>query len=111
VDVDPAGFQWIDCNDWEHSLVSFVRRARDPEDFLVFVCNFTPVPRQGYRVGVPRGGWYREVFNTDAELYGGTNLGNAGGAMAEPVPQHGHAHSLSLTLPPLGALVFKPGGR
>ena len=107
VDFDPAGFQWIDCNDWAASVVSFVRRARDPEDFLVFACNFTPVPREGYRIGVSRGGYYREVLNTDAEAYGGSNLGNAGGVMAEPVPRHGHEYSLALTLPPLAAVVFR----
>ena len=111
VDFEPAGFQWIDCNDWEHSLISFVRRARDAEDFVVVVCNFTPVIRAGYRIGVPRGGWYRELLNTDAEVYGGTNVGNAGGVPAEAIPQHGHAHSLRLTLPPLAALVLKPEGR
>jgi 1,4-alpha-glucan branching enzyme len=111
VDFEPAGFQWIDCNDWERSIVSFVRRARDPGDFLVFVCSFTPVIRAGYRIGVPGGGWYRELLNTDAEAYGGTNVGNAGGALAEAIPQHGHAHSLRLTLPPLAALVLKPEGR
>jgi 1,4-alpha-glucan branching enzyme len=68
------------------------------------------VVRRGYRVGVPRGGWYRERLNTDAELYGGTNVGNAGGVMAEAVPHHGHAHSLCLTLPPLAALVLRPEG-
>jgi len=108
VDFEPAGFQWIDCNDWEGSLVSFLRRARDPQDFLVFVCNFTPVGRAAYRVGVPRGGYYRELLNTDAELYGGGNLGNAGGVMAEAIPWHGHAHSLLLTVPPLAALVLRP---
>jgi 1,4-alpha-glucan branching enzyme len=108
VDFDPRGFQWIDCNDWEGSTISFVRRARDPEDFLLFVCNFTPVARKAYRIGVPRGGFYRELLNTDGEAYGGSNLGNAGGVMAEATPWHGHAHSLLATLPPLAALIFKP---
>ncbi len=108
VDFDPAGFQWIDCNDWEGSVVSFLRRARDAEDFLVFICNFTPVLRHGYRIGVPRGGFYRERLNTDARIYGGCDMGNAGGVTAEPIPQHGHAQSLLLTIPPLGALVLQP---
>jgi 1,4-alpha-glucan branching enzyme len=110
VDFDPAGFEWVDCHDWEHSVISFVRRARDPEDFVLFACNFTPVVRRGYRIGAPRGGFYRELLNTDAELYGGRNMGNAGGVMAEPIASHGHDHSLLLTLPPLAALVLRPEG-
>jgi 1,4-alpha-glucan branching enzyme len=108
VDFDPRGFQWIDCNDWEGSTISFLRRGRNPEDLLVFVCNFTPVVREQYRVGVPRGGFYRELLNSDSALYGGTNLGNAGGVLAQALPMHGHDHSLLLKLPPLAALVFQP---
>ncbi len=108
VDFDPAGFQWIDCNNWEESIVSFLRRGRDPEDLLVVVCNFTPVVRRGYRVGVPRGGTYSELLNTDAAVYGGSNVGNAGAVLAEPFPAHGHAHSLRLILPPLAALILRP---
>jgi 1,4-alpha-glucan branching enzyme len=107
VDFEPAGFRWIDCNDWEGSAISFLRRAKDPEDFLVVVCNFTPVVRRGYRIGVPRGGFYREVINSDAEVYGGGNVGNAGGLRAEATPWQGHPWSVSATLPPLSALVFK----
>jgi 1,4-alpha-glucan branching enzyme len=110
VDFDPAGFQWIDCNDWEGSVVAFLRRARDPGRFLVVVCNFTPVVRHGYRIGVPRGGLYRERLNSDAAIYGGSNVGNGEGVLAEAVPQHGFAHSLSLTLPPLAALILQPEG-
>jgi len=87
--------------------VSFLRRAKDPEDFLVVICNFTPVVRSHYRVGVPRGGIYRERINTDAAIYGGGNVGNAGHVLAEPIPTHGHPFSLDLTLPPLGTLVFR----
>ncbi len=108
VDFDPAGFQWIDCGDWEQSVVSFVRRAKGPADFVLFVCNFTPVPRHGYRIGVPAAGYYREVLNTDAQAYGGSNVGNAGGAWAEPLPWQGQPHSLVLTLPPLATLILKP---
>jgi 1,4-alpha-glucan branching enzyme len=108
VDFESAGFQWIDCNDWEASAVAFMRRARNPEDFVVVACNFTPVVRQGYRIGVPRRGFYRELLNTDAALYGGGNVGNAGGVHAEDVPAHGHPASLSLTLPPLTTLILKP---
>jgi len=111
VDFDPAGFQWIDCNDWEQSVVSFVRRARDGEDFVLFVSNFTPVPRHGYRLGVPREGFYRECLNTDAGLYGGSNVGNPPGAWAEPTAWQGQPHSLVLTLPPLATLVLKPEPR
>jgi 1,4-alpha-glucan branching enzyme len=108
IDFEPSGFAWIDCSDWESSIVAFLRRARDPDDFLVIVSNFTPVPRFGYRVGVPRGGFYREVLNTDSALYGGSNVGNAGGLPAEGIPWHGHAHSLCLTVPPLATVFFKP---
>ena len=111
LDFDPAGFHWIDCNDNENSVVSFLRRARDPRDFTVFVFNFTPVPRVAYEVGVPELGVYREVLNTDAEAYGGSNLGNAGAVAAEPVPSQGQPHRLRLTLPPLSALVLKLEGR
>ncbi len=111
VDFDPKGFQWIDCGDWEGSIVVFLRRARDPGNFLVFVCNFAPVVRKGYRVGVPRGGYYRELLNTDSEIFGGSNVGNAGGVLTEAVPQHGHPWSLALTLPPLAALILQPEGQ
>ena len=111
LDFDPAGFHWIDCNDNENSVVSFLRRARDARDFTVFVFNFTPVPRVAYEVGVPQLGVYREVLNTDAEAYGGSNLGNAGAVAAEPVPSQGQPHRLRLTLPPLSALVLKLEGR
>jgi len=108
VDFEPAGFQWIDCNDWEGSVVAFLRRARDPEKFLVFVCNFTPLVRHGYRIGVPRDGFYRERLNSDAAIYGGSNVGNAGGVWAAPLPEHGFPFSFTLTLPPLAALVLQP---
>jgi 1,4-alpha-glucan branching enzyme len=107
VDFEPAGFQWIDCNDNEHSVVSFLRRARDPRVFLVMVVNFTPVPRHEYRIGVPEPGWYVERLNSDSAYYGGSDVGNGGGVASEPVPAHGFAHSLRLTLPPLGFLLFK----
>jgi len=107
VDYDPAGFQWIDCTDNENSVFSFVRRARNPHDFVVCVVNFTPVVRKGYRVGVPRPGYYRELLNTDAECYWGSNAGNGGGVATEPFPSHGFPASLSLTIPPLGFLFLK----
>ena len=108
VDYDPAGFQWIDCQDWEASIVSFIRRAKDPADFLIFVCNFTPVTRTEYRIGVPRGGHYRELLNTDAALYGGGNVGNGGGVMAEAIGCHGHPFSVRLTVPPLATVILAP---
>jgi 1,4-alpha-glucan branching enzyme len=107
VDFDPAGFEWIDFRDWEQSVVCFLRRAKDPADFVVFACNFTPEPRSGYRVGVPEGGYYREVLNSDSEHFGGSNLGNGGGVEAELIPWHGRPYSLLLTLPPLAVTVFK----
>ena len=108
LDCAREGFGWIDCHDHESSVVSFLRRARDPNDFTVFVLNFTPVPRSAYRVGVPRAGRYREVLNTDAATYGGSNVGNLGGAVTEDIPAHGHLFSLSLLLPPLSCITLKP---
>jgi 1,4-alpha-glucan branching enzyme len=107
LDFEPGGFSWIDCNDNENSVVSSIRRARDPQDFTVIAVNFTPIPRPSYRIGVPEGGWYRELLNSDGEMYGGSNVGNGGGVMAEDIPDHGFNHSLSLTIPPLGFVLFK----
>jgi 1,4-alpha-glucan branching enzyme len=107
-DDDPGGFEWVDCGDAESSVISFIRRARNRDDFVVVVSNFTPVPREGYRLGVPTHEFYRELVNTDSKAYGGTDVGNAGGVGAEVVPWHGRPHSLVLTLPPLATLVLKP---
>jgi 1,4-alpha-glucan branching enzyme len=107
IDFDPSGFRWIDCQDNENSVVSLIRRARDPHDFTVIVTNFTPVPRPGYRFGVPESGWYRELLNSDSERYGGSNMGNGGGAHTEAIPAHGFDHSISMTVPPLGFLLLK----
>ncbi len=106
-DVAAAGFDWIDCHDHEASVISLIRRASDHDDMLVAVLNWTPIVRQGYRIGVPAAGYYRELLNSDAGTYGGGNVGNEGGRQTDAVAAHGHLHSLSLTLPPLGALVFK----
>jgi len=106
-DFTPEGFEWIEANDAEQSVYSYIRFARDRRDYLVVVLNFTPVPRYGYRIGVPEGGYYREVLNSDAGMYGGGNVGNLGGRLAEPIAWHRHPHSLSLTLPPLGIVIFK----
>jgi 1,4-alpha-glucan branching enzyme len=108
VDFSHEGFEWIDFRDYERSVVSFVRRARNKEDFLVFAFNFTPVPRYNYRIGVPKWGFYREVLNSDSEVYWGSNVGNQGGRHTEPVSWHGRPCSLVLDLPPLGGVVFKP---
>jgi len=107
LDFDPGGFRWIDCNDNENSVVSIVRYARDHRDYLVLVFNFTPVPRDGYRIGVPEPGYYAEVLNSDASIYGGTDVGNGGGAWSEPVASHGFPQSLRLMVPPLGCLYLK----
>ena len=107
VDFEYAGFQWIDCCDNENSVMSFIRRARHPDDYTVIVTNFTPVPRLDYRIGVPDGGWYRELLNSDSSRYSGSNMGNGGGAQAEPRPMHGFEYSMSITVPPLGFVLFK----
>jgi 1,4-alpha-glucan branching enzyme len=106
LDAEPQGFQWIDAGDAEQSALSYIRRAEDPAALAVIACNFTPLPRHAFRIGVPKGGLYRERFNSDAVEYGGSGLGNAGAVRAAPHPSHGHDHSLVLTLPPLATLIF-----
>jgi 1,4-alpha-glucan branching enzyme len=108
LDCEPAGFEWVDCNDWEQSTLAFLRRGRDPADMVLVVLNFTPVPREQHRVGLPVGGVWRELLNSDATLYGGSGVGNAGQIVAEPTPWHGRPYSARLVLPPLGALFFQP---
>ena len=108
LDHDPAGFEWLDFHDAENSIVSFLRRGVDPDDYLVCVFNFTPVPRTGYRVPVPEAIGYRELLNSDAGDYGGSGMGNYGFAQAEAIQHIGSPNSLVLTLPPLGALYLKP---
>ena len=108
VDFEPAGFEWIDASDHESSTLAYLRRSRGGDAVLV-VCNFTPVPRLGYRVGVPREGYWRELANSDALAYAGSGMGNLGGVASEPVAAHGRAHSLSLTLPPLATVILKCG--
>ena len=111
LDFDAGGFAWVDCKDFQRSVISFLRRGRNPGDQLLFVCNFTPVVRQNYRVGVPQEGFWKEVLNSDAPLYGGSGQGNFGGLDAVPLPIHGHPYSLNMTLPPLGVLVYQPESR
>jgi len=108
VDFKQEGFEWIDFSDADQSVLSFIRRAEDPEDFLVFVCNFTPVPRYKYMVGVPEPGFYREVLNSDSAIYGGSDMGNLGGVETVDDSVHGRPCSLEITLPPLSVLIFKP---
>jgi 1,4-alpha-glucan branching enzyme len=110
VDFDWTGFEWLELHDWEHSILAFLRRAKEPgRDDVVVVCNFTPVVRYDYRVGVPSSGFYREVLNTDAAIYGGSNAGNAGGVYAINEPHAGRPYHLRLTVPPLGVLFLKAG--
>jgi 1,4-alpha-glucan branching enzyme len=111
LDFDPEGFEWVDCKDYQRSIISFLRRGRNPNDQLLFVCNFTPVVRQNYRVGVPREGFWKEALNSDAPLYGGSGQGNFGGLSAVPLAIHGRPFSLNMTLPPLGIVVFRPESR
>ena len=105
-DADPDGFQWIDLANAEQSVISFLRRGRGPHELAIVVCNFTPVPREDYWIGVPHAGRYRERINTDAIDYGGSGIGNAGEVHAEPHPIHGHAQAIHLRLPPLATLIF-----
>jgi 1,4-alpha-glucan branching enzyme len=102
------GFEWIDFQDEKASIVSYRRIARDPEDFLVVVANYTPVTRTNYRIGVPEAAGYAEVLNTDAKKYGGGGVGNDGTVPADPVPAHGRTHSIELILPPLSLTFLRP---
>jgi 1,4-alpha-glucan branching enzyme len=107
LDFEREGFEWIDCHDSEASVISFVRRDRHQDELVLVVCNFTPVPRLNYRIGVPRGGHWEEILNSDAPIYGGSGVGNFGGLEAAPVAAQGRFHSLSLNLPPLGVVYMK----
>jgi 1,4-alpha-glucan branching enzyme len=107
VDFDWQGFEWIDANDSDNSVYSFVRRGKDPDDLIIAVINATPVVRYGYRIGVPRPGHYTEILNTDAGTYGGSNVGNLGGMNADEHAWMGRRHSLPITLPPLAAIFLK----
>jgi 1,4-alpha-glucan branching enzyme len=107
IDFDWHGFEWIDCNDADNSVFSFMRRGKNPQDLIVVVLNATPVVRQGYQVGVPQPGFYQEVLNSDSAIYGGSNAGNMGGAQSAPAPHMGRQHSIVLTLPPLAATFLK----
>ncbi|HYT32164.1 MAG TPA: alpha amylase C-terminal domain-containing protein, partial [Thermoanaerobaculia bacterium] len=107
-DCDPRGFEWIDANDSDHSVASFLRRGQEQDEVVLAVFNFTPVPRYGYRLGVPVAGFWEELANSDAADYGGSGQGNLGGVQAEQLGSHGRPFSVSLTLPPLSALFLAP---
>lgn len=106
-EVDGSGFEWIQCDDWSNTVFAFVRYGIDRNDACVVVLNFTPVPRDDYRIGVPGPGWYAEILNTDAEIYGGSNIGNSGGVHSEAVSSHGRENSITLRLPPLAAVILR----
>lgn len=106
-DFGRAGFEWIDCSDNRHSVVAFIRRAKDSDDFAIVVCNFTPQPHSHYRIGVPEAGFYTELFNSDAREYGGSNMGNLGGKWTDEWSYHNLPYSIDLCLPPLGVLILK----
>jgi 1,4-alpha-glucan branching enzyme len=104
LDNSPDGFRWIDANDADNNVVSFYRSAAKDDKKLVCICNLSPQPRMGFRIGLPSSSTFEEVLNTDADTYGGTNMGNMGEVVAEPIPWHGLGHSAVVTLPPLGVL-------
>jgi 1,4-alpha-glucan branching enzyme len=107
VDFSHEGFEWVDCSDAENSVIAFLRRPRGRAATVLVACNFTPVPRAGYVLGVPAGGTWREILNSDAREYGGSGLGNFGAVEAAARPAHGRPFSVSLTLPPLATLVLR----
>ena len=108
VEFDWQGFEWVDCHNYRDSVLTFIRKAKDPNDFAVVACNFTPVPRMGYRAGVPRGGQYREIFNSDSTFYAGSNIGNGQGIVADDIRWHDRDHSIEINVPPLGLVILKP---
>jgi 1,4-alpha-glucan branching enzyme len=107
VDFHYTGFEWVDFHDSDNSVIAFIRRAEDPSDFLLFCCNFTPIPRQRYEFGVPEEGFYEEILNTDSELFGGGNIGNGGVVSSRPIPKHDRKFSVVVTLPPLAVVAFR----
>src|SRR5690606_18864433 len=108
IDFSYDGFEWINCNDRDNSIVSFMRKGSKPEDTLVFVCNFTPVVRSSYRIGVPYNTFYREILNSDSEIYGGSNAGNLGGDQAKEEGHDGRPCSIDICVPPLAVVILKP---
>jgi 1,4-alpha-glucan branching enzyme len=108
VDFHWEGFEWIDFHDFENSIIAFIRRAKDRNDYLVFICNFTPAPHPAYRIGLPELTDYQEIFNSDSEIFGGSNLGNGGFVRAEAIRSHGREASAEIVIPPLGIVALKP---
>jgi 1,4-alpha-glucan branching enzyme len=106
LDCEPAGFEWIEANARDDSLLTFLRRGHTADDLAIVACNFTPVVREQTRIGVPEPGFYRERLNTDSTFYNGSNVGNGGGLQAEPVPWNGRPYSIAVTLPPLATVFF-----
>lgn len=107
LDFNWDGFEWIDCNDALNSIICYLRKGRSTGDVMLIACNFTPIPRLDYRIGVPCAGYWKEVFNSDAGIYGGSGYGNFGGMESDAISFHGRPYSLNATLPPLGAVIFK----
>ena len=107
VDFDWNGFRWIDCNDNDNSVISFIRKAKDDTDYLIVISNFTPEVHHDYRIGVPDKGAYVEVFNSDAEEYGGSGVKNIGGLQAQKIPWHNNSQSIEVTIPPLSTIYLK----
>jgi 1,4-alpha-glucan branching enzyme len=108
VDFEHTGYEWIDCHNYQDSILSFIRRAKDPNNYLVVACNFTPVVRRGYRLGVPERCWFSEISNSDSMYYDGGNVGNGPGVASQDIPHHGRPYSVELVLPPLATIVLKP---
>jgi 1,4-alpha-glucan branching enzyme len=108
VDFEPSGFQWLEPNDASNNVLAFARRSADGSDVVVCVCNLSPVPREGYRLGMPRAGRWVEALNTDSTYYGGSDVGNLGGVLAEEHGWHDQPYSAEVTLPPLGAVWLVP---
>ncbi|MEM9592259.1 MAG: alpha amylase C-terminal domain-containing protein, partial [Pseudomonadota bacterium] len=107
-DTEPRGFEWVDTTDNEASVIAFLRLGNAGDAPALVVCNFTPVPRENYRVGVPTGGRWIERLNTDCKAYGGSGMGNLGAVTADKMRHHGHTYSLDLTLPPLSTVILTP---
>ncbi|MEO6096960.1 MAG: alpha amylase C-terminal domain-containing protein, partial [Fibrobacteria bacterium] len=112
LDSSYTGFQWVDFHDQENNIVSFLRKGRPresggPQEVLLCLFNFSPIPRHNYRLGAPLDGFYAELFNSDSQVYGGGNLGNMGGKRTDAIPMHNLPYSLELTAPPLAACFFK----
>jgi 1,4-alpha-glucan branching enzyme len=108
-DFEPSGFDWIDCHDAAQSVLTFIRRSSH-NDFVIVGLNFTPIPRERYRIGVPEAGVYQEILCTDSAYYGGSNMGNGAGLVSEPVPWMGRPHSIEFTLPPLAGVALRRTG-